>query len=458
MSNKDKHIDRIFQESFKEFEAKPSDDVWRNIQLQLQPKKKRLFPIWWKTAGIAAALVVAFGLGYFLQPKNELLSPFITNSSNENNMPKVEESWSSKFSKANLLFNNLASNALLSSFNAPLINQLYTTKNINLSNPNNAEDALLSFKKEDTKNTELKAKVANLKENANGNQTKINPTHFLSNFLFSNFFTEDNTDLIANQTELSTLNEKEKHQFDVFYENDVATEKLTEKQNWFLKPVISPIFNAGSNASASLGQEVANNSSSGDLSFSYGLQVGIKLSNKWSVRSGINQINTSYTTNDVVYSPSAIGFMPEGVNAVYGLYSANFYDTNLSTESGRLFSQQGSLSQQLNFLEIPLEMEYALVQGKFGVHLTGGASTLLLTGNSLVLNTVVGSEKIGEANNLNRTSFSTNVGIGVHYQLTNKLKLNVEPALKYQINTFQGSDLSFNPYFFGVYSGLQFQF
>ena len=30
-----KHIDRLFQEGFKDFEATPSDVVWKNIEAQL---------------------------------------------------------------------------------------------------------------------------------------------------------------------------------------------------------------------------------------------------------------------------------------------------------------------------------------------------------------------------------------------------------------------------------------
>ena len=39
MSDK-KHIDRLFQEGFKDFEATPSDAVWKNIEANLNEKKK----------------------------------------------------------------------------------------------------------------------------------------------------------------------------------------------------------------------------------------------------------------------------------------------------------------------------------------------------------------------------------------------------------------------------------
>ena len=57
MSDK-KKIDRLFQEGFKDFEAQPDDAVWKRIEAKLEKKKKRrVIPIWWQYAGVAALLV-----------------------------------------------------------------------------------------------------------------------------------------------------------------------------------------------------------------------------------------------------------------------------------------------------------------------------------------------------------------------------------------------------------------
>lgn len=55
-----KNIDRLFQEKFKDFEMHPDEQVWKNIEAALQKKKKRrVIPIWWyRTAGVAALLLI----------------------------------------------------------------------------------------------------------------------------------------------------------------------------------------------------------------------------------------------------------------------------------------------------------------------------------------------------------------------------------------------------------------
>ena len=73
MINK-KHIDRLFQEGFKDFEATPSDAVWKNIAATLSAKKgkRRVIPIWWRYAGIAALLLLLLTVGgIFLNEINE---------------------------------------------------------------------------------------------------------------------------------------------------------------------------------------------------------------------------------------------------------------------------------------------------------------------------------------------------------------------------------------------------
>ncbi len=63
MSEK-KNIDRLFQERFKDFEAEPSEHVWKNIEAALKEDKKdrKVIPFWWRLSGVAAALVIGFFL------------------------------------------------------------------------------------------------------------------------------------------------------------------------------------------------------------------------------------------------------------------------------------------------------------------------------------------------------------------------------------------------------------
>ena len=58
MSEK-KNIDRLFQEKFKEFEAVPQEQLWENIEADLEKdKKRRVIPLWMRLSGVAALLMI----------------------------------------------------------------------------------------------------------------------------------------------------------------------------------------------------------------------------------------------------------------------------------------------------------------------------------------------------------------------------------------------------------------
>ena len=65
---------------------------------------------------------------------------------------------------------------------------------------------------------------------------------------------------------------------------------------------------------------------------------------------------------------------------------------------------------------------------------------------------------LGEANNLSSISFTTNIGVGLNYQFSEKLMFNIEPMFKYQLNPYTDSSVDYKPYYIGIYSGLSFKF
>ena len=63
------------------------------------------------------------------------------------------------------------------------------------------------------------------------------------------------------------------------------------------------------------------------------------------------------------------------------------------------------------------------------------------------------TQELGEANNLNKVSFSANAGLKFDMNLTDNIKLNVEPNFRYLINPVNNIE-KYNPYTVGVNAGL----
>jgi len=143
------------------------------------------------------------------------------------------------------------------------------------------------------------------------------------------------------------------------------------------------------------------------------------------------------------------------------LLSTKMYLSNLSVqEVGGFLSDDlnAALSQRLSYVEVPVELEYAIVNKRVGVNLIGGVSTLILDDNEVVTEVENRKTKIGEANNINNLSFTTNLGLGIDYKFNDDFKFNIEPTFKYQINAYNETSGDFKPYIIGVYTGFSYKF
>lgn len=259
-------------------------------------------------------------------------------------------------------------------------------------------------------------------------------------------------DAIAEQTE--AIDEKEKED---------------EQNRWSIAPNVAPVYYSSLGQGSSLGQQFNENTKGGDINMSYGIKGAYAVSKKLKVRAGINRVNLNQSTSNVIAfagpdlsSRSSQNAQPAG-NISYNdrqnvlLMSSDMLDIAAAPEAFNTIVA-GSLDQRFGFIEVPLELAYQLVDRKFGINVIGGFSTFFLNENEIYADIDGTSTLIGEANNINGTSFSANFGLGLDYSLSKQWNINLEPQFKYQLNTFNNTTGDFRPFFIGVYTGLSFKF
>ena len=90
-----KNLDRLFQEKFKDFEAHPSDQVWKNIVAAKAKKKedRKVAIIWWRLGGVAALLLllVTTGVVVWNSSSNEITSDPALVETNQTDADKEEK-------------------------------------------------------------------------------------------------------------------------------------------------------------------------------------------------------------------------------------------------------------------------------------------------------------------------------------------------------------------------------
>ena len=118
-----------------------------------------------------------------------------------------------------------------------------------------------------------------------------------------------------------------------------------------------------------------------------------------------------------------------------------------------------SLMQNMNYLTIPLLMKYKLIDRKVDINMLGGLSYGILINNTSYITSGGVKYIIGKTEGLSPVTFSSEVGMGVEYKLSEKLYFNIEPLLRYYITPVGGNPgTNIHPYSFGILSGVFYNF
>lgn len=483
-----KHIDRIFQEKFKDFEANPPSEMWDKIASELDKKdRKRPFviPLWFKIGGIAAVIAIIAAGFLFTRNTNSgnLDSPAIVNqpsSESSNSEKERKEQSGSQISNTNeqgtknvdsseenndhgITSSNIA--------NSSIAENKTKTQNKNFSNstqnPQNSKIKSHSNINSENEGLAINDKNSTVKrsEERYPEKEELVDQPEVSDKAASGLIAKTESEELKDSVNIAQ--QEENALADLDEKKEESTEELTEEsgRRLSLSTFAAPVFYRNLGSGSELSSQLGSNNSVSEVTVSYGVKVAYEISKKIKIRTGISKINVSNTIQDISYSASGLAatglenINPAGDSFMIRSSSpSNSYATESTMNAlvAPLFTP-GEINQNFGFIEVPLELEYALIDKKFGLNLIGGASTLFLDENRVDLVSGTTNTRLGEANNINSTSFSTNIGLGMDYDLTDKFSLSVEPIFKYQLNTFNNVQ-NVQPVNFGIYSGLTIKF
>ncbi|MDT0642129.1 hypothetical protein RM553_04720 [Zunongwangia sp. F363] len=477
-----KNIDRLYQEKFKDFEAAPREEVWQNISAKLKKKEEKkplIIPFWYRLGGIAAALAVILGLTYFL---------------NKNNIPGTDTEVVFEIDESARPTINVPENIPTLQKAAQLLDSVKIESKQNIPNSQiagnspgvsrgkaSASGQQIAASKKAIQTTQNSDRIAseNNTHKTSGEKNNSSPKSAIENSPAIAAGEPKEPEAAKASASEKTTKENSMEEVNPNALAEIAGKKNSEevsvpeaqKGKVRLSTFAAPIFYDNLGKGNAISPEFKDNNSQARVTVAYGLNLAYPISKKLSVRTGVSKVNISYDIEEIAYGPSAFAGSIESIN----------YHTNNNVQvqdespairipnSGGQFSEfsnnsgispayvSGEINQQYGFIEVPLEIEYALIDRKFDLNIIGGGSSLFLDQNSVSITANNQRTELGEANNINNVSFSTNIGLGMGYEFLPDFRLNVEPIFKYQLNTFKGTD-GVQPFFFGIYSGFSYKF
>jgi hypothetical protein len=216
-------------------------------------------------------------------------------------------------------------------------------------------------------------------------------------------------------------------------------------------------------------------------SYTTGLTFGYKLSQRLTIQSGIGLESVGQTITGVDVFTGLSYFYSAKSNYLYsvetasGTILAGNTDLYLADTKNRVGSmipkgmadpskynltQVGSnIHQVFRYLELPIVLRYKVIDRKVGLNLSGGMSYGYLVDNYAYTRNEYGTIPVGRTDGVNVHSLSSQLGLGMEYNISSTISFNFEPILRYYVTPV--SDFSgtlYKPYSVGFFSGIFFKF
>jgi len=467
-----KHIDRLFQEKLKDFEVFPDTEVWKNIEQQLVKKKKRrVFPLWLRF-GSAAAVLLLISSSIFFNNTTKSTSTIpetnsiITNVDTDDDDKKVLKENNTFIKEDTQFINGTHEKEQEKEVRTPNSKGTLVIKNTTRFASTNAKEEISI--KQGGYNTNQMYSDDNTAEAQKVGTTEKKSAASIAPF---NDIATTIAETTKNKKDFNLEEKKDISEILKEEETIALIEKKAQKNKWSVGPTVTPIYYNTLGEGSPINSTLAQNEKNSITSASYGVKINYRINNRLSMQSGINALDLAYQTENVTALITSTSGLTNGTNiktniqgidivAISNTASTFAQDNEFSSlsQANSVNNLNGNLNQSFSYIEVPVEAKYNILQRKVGVNLVGGLSTYVLYNKGIALQNENGSTILGEASNVNDMNFSGNIGLDLDYNISKTIYLNISPMFKYQFNTFSENDGGFQPYYLGIYTGLNYRF
>jgi hypothetical protein len=478
------NMDELFRDKLANFEQAPPAYILDNVLDGVAGARRKRKNIFWRIAGIAAALLLAFIAGWQINGRKVQL----VNPSEIVYQQKAPESSSAvqQVTHANVSTKPSAAMPVQPGNDSKTNNsQIAAISFENHSNliskravKTDSEQGEITFGKLNTHDPEESALLLPVK-------SLIRLLNQSTPFIASNLYKLDPIIRQTNNSE-KTIDQQimEQNRQEMLAMNQSKT-----KNRWLIGAQVSPEYNVSRSSHSQVYASNMLNASSNPVDLGGGISVEFKKGKRWSLQSGVyysgmgQTSGNSYTSSGKDYALASSDRGSEyfntnvsfdasnskmmmnstaGVIEFKGIPSGIVLGTNLEDKTQALNAvvvSDARFIQNFEYIEIPLYLRYTLIDSKFDVEMLGGFSSNVLVGNQTFMESSAGRSEIGTTKDMESLSYSGTLGVGLKYGLSRRIYLNVEPRIKYFLNSLNSnSSVNYKPYTVGIFTGLSYEF
>lgn len=480
-----------WKDAFGEAEISPTENVWTNIELDLEKaesisirRKLTFFKMLAAASIIFAVGVGAFGLysiqfnGASANLQNLALQKSDNPASNDEVKPEIQSQTS--FIRAQEISANSEAISKAENHSEKEISNSNIDKNLNKQDLNLSSKKIASRKTKNTYNTSSSSYSSN--ENLivkNGSNKLLTENH-----LPLELNREKLPSLVENRKILLRLPQLERSKDSVdpvvlmmakldqreyeIAKSEKEDKSALEEKLWTSVGFAAGSFNSlSSNISPTASNQaiMANNSSiankeakASGFAYTVGVNMGTKISNRWVVQGGVNYLTQSsdYTAQAAVGNSNFQSFRPASINELDKLSLGDF-----NTDSKLVTTAPYNVNNSVRYVSVPLQAGYLVVDRKLGLQLNAGVSTDLFVRN---YKTADGPnlDKIdqgrGEDSPYRAMNFSGLVGTELSYKFDHRYRISLNPGVRYPFNSVYKSNLGVQSAPLTMDIGLRFRY
>ena len=240
-------------------------------------------------------------------------------------------------------------------------------------------------------------------------------------------------------------------------ENEKNPKTSSKAEKWALE-----VFAGIANSENYKNDKTLGNVNDSKQTSTYGVKTKYKINKKWAVGSGfkINELgqsvaNVSYikTTNNAFLTTGDYFMKNPTVPQIASDDSYVLVSNNTKNAVSSTNVQSGNLDQSLRYVEMPLEVSYAVFsKNKASISLNTGGFVGKLISN----NVAIDGNSLGKNVNANDFVYGSTLSSTVQYRVYKKTNVFVEPAMNYYVNPLNSQ--SFNQFQWGLNFGLNVSF
>jgi len=263
----------------------------------------------------------------------------------------------------------------------------------------------------------------------------------------------------------------------------IQESKPSVDNRWSVGAMVAPAYYSSIDLSSSDAASEMIKSEEPAFSYTGGLTFAYKLNKRLSVQAGISYSSVGRNIEGVTSYSGYGKYVESKGEGLFGVATSSgtittmnndiyLADNNSGARVMSIFTRDvfdpvknnlsyisSTLSQNFNYVEVPVVLKYKLIDRTIDLKVIGGFSYNILVNNTAYSTSGGTKYYIGQTEGLSPVSLSSSLGMGMEYSFSSKLSLNLEPTFRYYITPLGGmAGSSIHPYSIGILSGISYKF